>query len=532
MDLHRARRLAKVLVISQLRSGRSGSDPTSFLGRPSLILVIDAVLFAVPLFVGEAGVLSAGSGILPLATLVTAFLPFVPLIAVAAVLVAGVMFELTATAKFSGSDAVNWLPLTPREYVAASSGAIAYAYSPAIALFLGITLPFAAATGLLGAWLLATFLAMVSLLEGAFLVEMVRAATQRASSVSVGRRGHLTLALRAVLLIVVILAFQLAFNPVFLFGLLQRFSALGLVVAVVPFFWATEALRLWTAGQPMLGVGFALATVGFTALLLAGAAQLRVRYWMASATEIRLEAHEYAVGHPILRGLGLTPPESALVSKDLRGYVRRRELLPLLVVPVVLLVLVMIEGSALGGLGAIIWVAWVAGFFALLLAVTSVGQERRSLQSLFAYPISARSILRAKAFSVLIPSLIAAVGMAGIIGLLFRLTLPTVAAIVLLTAGGAVVLTLWGLVFAARFSDFQDRPRPQYLRPSAMLGATGSGMVLLFAIVVPGAIALQDPVGRGLVPAVVAASAALVAGSLALHWARTGFDRLFRELPF
>ena len=118
--------------------------------------------------------------------LLTTALPFIPLFAVATVLVAGVMFELTATAKFAGSDAVNWLPVTPGEYVLASSSAIAYTYSPALAFVLGPVAALSLDVGLGGSVALVAFLAIVGLFEGAFLVEMVRSATQRVSSSGAG----------------------------------------------------------------------------------------------------------------------------------------------------------------------------------------------------------------------------------------------------------------------------------------------------------------------------------------------------------
>jgi len=532
MDLHRVRRLGAVLVASQLRSGRSSSDPKSLLGRPSLIGLVDVGLFlgtfSLALFAIRSNPVPSGI----LTPFVGSILPFVPLIAVAAVLVAGVMFELTTTTKFSSSDSANWLPLTPQEYVAASACAVAYTYSPAIALFLGALLPLAITTSLVGAWALTFVLSIIALFEGAFVVEMVRSLTQRASGVSAGRRGQLTLVLRAALIVTVIVAFQLAFNPVLLYGVLQHSAVLNLVTALVPLLWGTQALTDWIAGAVGLGIGFAFAQLAFVALLLLLAARLRSRLWLVSAGEVRLSSLRYAAGHPVLRVLGLSSEEAALVSKDLRGYFRRRELLPMLVVPIVLIVLVLVEGGAIGGLGAIIWIGWVAGFFALLLALTSVGQERRSLQSICALPITSRTLLRAKLAAVLVPSLIAAVGTSAAIGLLFGFRPLEIVAIALLNAGAAVVLGFWGLVFAGRFSDFQDRPRPQYVRPAAMLAAMGSGMVLLFAIVLPGGLAILDPVPASLGLVLWTLGAGAIVGALGARWARRGFDRLLEELPF
>jgi hypothetical protein len=532
MDLHRVRRLTGTLVSSQLRSGRSGSNPRSFFGRTDIIALADVILFLFAWAAGEAVVRSVPLTVAQFSLLIDAAAPLLPLVAVAAVLVAGLMFELTTTAKFSGSDAANWLPITPTEYVAASSAAIAYTYSPAIALLLGALLPVAQAGGALPVFALAAVLSALALGEGAVLVEMVRATTQRASSVASGRRGSATFVLRAVLLIVLILVFNLAFNPIFLLGFLRQFSSFAILTAVIPVFWSTQALTEWVDGAPYLAGAFALAQVGFVAVLVYVAGWLRARFWVPAPTEVQLSAPSSRPGHPFLVALGLSRPEAAIVSKDLRGFVRRREMLPTLVVPVVLVVLLFVEGGAIGRLGSVLWVGWVAGFFALLLAITSLGQERRSLQSLYACPITARDILRAKATSVYLPSLLGAVAMSLVVGTLFRFSVLEYFGLVLVNAAGAAVLTLWGLVFAARFSDFQERPRPQYLRPGAMLGAMASGMVLLFAILIPASLALLSPSPSTAVLALEAASFAVVVGTLALFWARSGFERLFRELPF
>jgi hypothetical protein len=113
MDLHTVRRISGVLVASQIRSGRGTTDPRSLFARPSIFAIIDVGVFLV-LFALTSLAVPPASRLSALALpLLTTALPFIPLVSVATVLVAGVMFELTATAKFAGSDAVNWLPVTP-----------------------------------------------------------------------------------------------------------------------------------------------------------------------------------------------------------------------------------------------------------------------------------------------------------------------------------------------------------------------------------------------------------------------------------
>src|SRR5271157_181692 len=532
MELHRVRRLASTLVASQLRAGRSSSDPASFFGRPELIGLIDLALF-----LGAAGLVQGGVGAASLSrsqvtALTNGLLPFLPLIATAVVLVAGVMFELTTTAKFAASDAANWLPISPGEYLLASVSAIAYTYSPAIAAALGGVLPIVLMGGTLPVYLATAAFSIVALFEGAILVEMVRSATQRASSVTAGRRGHASLLARASVLILVILLLQLAFNPVFLLGIAQRLGTVALATAAVPFFWSTEALTQWVGGNVEAGAVFAIAQLAFVAALAYIAIDFRERSWAPTPIEVQLEAHRYATRNPVLALVGLSAAESALVVKDLKGLVRRREMLPTLVVPIVLVVLVLVEGTTFGGFVSVLWVGWVAGFFALLISGTSVGQERRALQSLFASPISAGSLVRAKAAFVLLPSVVVALTLGLVVGFYFGLPVGDVLGVLLLVVTASVVLTFWGLMFASRFSDFQERPRPQFLRPGGMLAATGSGMVLLFAILIPGTFALLSPSVASVPLALTCAALAVGVGGLAVLGTYSGFRRLLSELPF
>jgi hypothetical protein len=65
-----------------------------------------------------------------------------------------------------------------------------------------------------------------------------------------------------------------------------------------------------------------------------------------------------------------------------------------------------------------------------------------------------------------------------------------------------------------------------------MIAATISGIALLSAIVFPGTIAIADPSVGDLGFAVASAGIALAAGGMAYGLARSGFEALFREVPF
>ncbi len=532
MDLHRVRRLAGVLIASQLRSGRSTSDPESFFGTPGFLAVIDTAAFAGAALLAWLAVRVSGLPTAAWAQLVGPLLPFLPLVGLSVVLVAGTMFELTATVRFSGSDAAHWLPLDPSEYAMASATAIAFSYSPSIALALGGVLPVAFVSGTFVPYLVAAGLSVVALLQGGLVIEIVRAVGQRAGAVAASRGGRATLVVRAALLILVILAVQLAFNPVVLLAVVHDLASVLIVTAIVPFLWSTQTVFDVLRGDPWLALAFGAGQVAFLGVLVDLAGWARARYWVPAGSEADVGPVRFAAGHPWFSAAGLSAPESAVAAKDLKGFVRRREMMPTLVVPVVFVVLIFLEGGSLGALGVVLWLGWIVGFFGLILATTSVGQERRSLQLLLATPITPRGLHRAKVAAVLVPVLIASVLVGAAVGVYFGFDPVHALALVAISATAGVELTLWGLVFAARYSDFQDRPRPQFLRPSGMLAATASGTVLLFAFLVPAAFALAATGMTAIVAGLVATAIAVGFGVLSIVWSRSGFEALFRELPF
>ena len=540
MDLHRVHRVGWVLVASELRSGRSLSNPRSLIGRPWILLVVDAAVFAgifglVSLVARRLGAanLAASSGVIGVP-----LLALLPVLAVAVVLVAGVMFEFSTSSRFAVSDAVNWLPVTPTEYVLGSALAVSLIYSTAAAFLLGAALAIALSLGLLPTFGIAAAFALLGLFEGGLLIEMLRATLQRAGTALSGRTGKVTLVLRAVLFLLVILAFQVVFNPVILVGVLSTVTGVTTWAGLVPLFWSTEAVGLFAQGAWPLAALFAVGQLGFVVLLAYLATVLRVRFWSPSAAEVRLEAHEYGGRHPFLQGIGLASPEASIVSKDLVGLVRRREMLPTLVTPMVLAFLGFVQSGISGGGGEptltlALWVIWVPGFFALMLAITSFGQERRAVGSLFAFPLSARNLFRAKAApSLLLPALLAVV-LGGFVGVLAGIPPGALAGLGLLAALAIALASMVGLTVATRYSDFQERPRSQFVRPWAMVAGMLGGISLVFAVALPGVVWLLGPEPAS-GPALAAGLFAIGIGAVGiagfLRLARQGSDRFLEEL--
>ncbi len=535
MNLHRVRRLAWVLVASQIRASGRGAHPKKATNQPAVYGWAALVLAGVAFAVAAVSVRGTGGSGSVLPSVVKAALPFLPLVGVGTVLVAGLMFELTTTAKFASSDAANWLPLRPQEYVLASAIAVAYTYSAPLALVLGAIAGVAVDVGLGGAAAVAAALSVLGLLQGALWVEMVRAVGQRAGGGS-ARRGRISVLLRALAFVVLVVVLELAFNPVVLLDSLSALQAFGHLTELLPPFWGSYAVLVLLQGNAVAAGLFAAGTIGFSLLLLYSANLLRQHFWSVAAPEYHFGPYRYGDPHPALRALGLSIPERALVAKDLHGFGRRREMMPMLLLPVVLLIVIFLEGSIGGGgiegVGLMIYAGWAATFAGLLIATTSLGQERRSLWHLYAAPISAREIFRAKIVAALIPAGSVSAAVALFVGFLFRAGALDALGLGLAAAAASFAVSAWGLGFAARYSDYQERPRPQPMRPGAMLVAVVVGSAVALSILVPATLGLVDGGAVAAIGLVAAIAFTVAFGATGWLWARAGFVRLMREIPF
>jgi len=365
-------------------------------------------------------------------------------------------------------------------------------------------------------------------------VEILRASTQRISSVVSRRTGRATIGIRLALMVTLILVLELAFNPVLLYGALQGVANTNGLALAIPILWPSHTLLAFLDGDIVGAAVFGLASVALVVGLVFLAAEVRTRFWSPAAAELDLGAYRYAPSHPWLAAFGLTAGESSLVWKDLRGLVRRRELVGILVTPFVITIVAYVSertsGGVPGGFSGAVIAAWTAGLFPLLLAATCIGQERRAIQTLYALPLTAWGIFRAKAFSVLLPGLAFALVLWLLNGVVLGPSLRESIGLLVLLPTIVAVAAFLGLAFAARFSDFQERPRARFLSPSAMIATIFAGLGIIFAIGVPALVWLYSaspPIEALVFPAVTAALALAITFRLA--W--SGTERLMRAVP-
>ncbi|MGD0145998.1 MAG: hypothetical protein ABSB53_03985 [Nitrososphaerales archaeon] len=546
MNPKRIYKIASVLVKSQLRSGRSGSLGMRFFNKPRVILLIDAIVFAIAAssvygILGLVGVMSKEMTSL-LNTITLQALTSMPALIPPSIFIAAVLFELSVSSKFASSDVVNWLPVSQTDYVSASTLSVCYMYSFIVALGIGVTYPLAVRASLLPAWAVSATLSLVALFATGALVEIMRAALNRVTSAVYGKAGRSTVVIRVVVTVLVILAVELGFNPVILSSVVGTFSGVVSSAFLVPFFWSSIAVSYLVAGQPLLSAAFSALTVLFTLFVLFAAVRVRARYWSPLPVTIEVTESEYSPRAGFLQSLGLSAVEAAIIRKDLKGFTRRRELLPYIAIPVVFVALIVVQqftipGSNSGSGGATVYPFWlIGGIMTIIVATTSVGQEGKAILNIYAFPISPQVFLRAKLLVASLFGMVTILAMLVVSSVLVSASVTGFVASLLVSIAIVAECVFIGLGVATRFPDLQERPRPRFVQPGAMILAMLLGMLLALVTAFPLTLwpfmsSYLEGVGLSYGVAVgLGLAFGCVVCVIAYRWAKSGAAKLLNEL--
>ena len=546
MNLQRIYKITSTLVKSELRSGRSGAFGSRLFSNPIVVLVLDILVFGIGaglvyLILWAVGTLPSDMANL-LDTLTVQAIISLPSFIAPAVFIAAVLFELNVSSKFASSDVVNWLPVSQVDYVTASTLSVSYLYSFLPALALGITLPLAARLGLEADWAVAAILCLVALFAVGALVEIMRAALNRVTSVVYGRAGRGTVVIRLVVTAALILAVELGFNPIVLSQVIGTFTGAINAAQFIPFFWPSASVGYLLGGQNLLSASFFGLTMAFAVFALFAAVKVRGKYWSPTPVTIEVTAATYAPHVGFLQSVGMSAIGAAIVRKDLKGYTRRRELISYLALPVVFVALLAFQSVSTSGLGAgsngaSVYPYWLtAGIIAIIMAATSIGHEGKAIMNIYASPVGAMTLFRAKLVVALLFGLTTVVAMAVVSAALAGDTVLGFLASLGLSVVIILECTMIGMAVGVRYPDLQERPRPRFVRPAGMLIGLVVGMV---AAVATGWPLMLWPFLGGLLEAVgisfgLVVGVELVVGLtisyLMYRWAVTGMSRLMAEI--
>jgi len=490
LNLRTVYSLAVVLTRSQIRGTQRNKFLARVLGEPRIILPVDiALLFGL----GGLGYAllstSGGGGLLDLLRPIEPeLLAGIPSAIMFMAILFGVLYEISQPIQSMNTDLVNWLPVTPMEYVGGSTISESYIYSFVLCLFLGVVLGPALALGMASVWIAAAFMAVVALFAGAAVVEILDATTNRISSSFYKKSGRSGIVFRLIATVILLVFIQLLFSGYVVGYLLQSVMQAAISAWFIPVVWPTLAVLAAAKANLPTFFTYSAFSVVFAAALFGLAARFRARFWVPVPVSIKLSTGAYQPRQIRIPFIGAA--ESAMIQKDLRSLIRRREMARFLAIPFVLAISMGISLLPLGTQQtaeapsfvfiAILFLMPVAIFVGAL-SMTSIGQEGYAVWNLYAAPIRPSQLLRAKLLFAAILGVPFAIALLSI----FALLLNTVATYygILLPVSVLIVLEVsaLGVCFAALFPDFREMVRSRYVSVwGSLLGiATALGVSLL-----------------------------------------------------
>ena len=418
-------------------------------------------------------------------------LEVLPVILTAIVIVAGVLFELGQSSGLASSEAVNWLPVSPSEYILASSVSIAFTYSPLFFLCIGVVIPLAVNFGMLSAVPLFVSISFVAYLWGAVIVEVLRSVMNRISSSVYKKSGRTGVVLRVVLVIILLVAVQTAFNPYVLYLALSGIVSGISLVWFVPVVWPSVAVVSFLASDAFKAALFTLLSLVFTLLIFEGASRLRAKYWSPVPVSISVSTSTVYVpqGKSLL---WLDPVAFAIAAKELRSLARRREMTRFLAIPVVLVVaslLPVLESGANArtslSQSSLFILAETSIILPMMLASISIGQEGKSISNIYMLPISTRELINGKLFLSWVLSIVAVVSLALLVQFLAPVAALPFSAVLVAVLFNVLVEGYIGLGAGSRYPNFTIGPRARFITFTGFIIAFAIGLLVTVGVFAP-----------------------------------------------
>jgi hypothetical protein len=494
-------KFARLLLVSRLRSTKRSFVPKSILNKPILVMAVGTGLFIPALLAGIATVSFLRSEHILLQDsqgLIATILAGTPLFLTGFYFTMGLLWELNASAEVESTDAVNWLPISPAEYVAASSLSTGYTYSPVMMIALGFALPVAIFASRLLVFLLLVPAALIASLTGAVAVEILRSGLARASAAFTRVGGRIMIVMRILGIMLILVLTQLLFSGFLLARIIGSLVSGSSAASFVPVFWPTLSITS-AIGSDLLGSTlFFVLSVGFLLTLSWVALYLKARYWVIMPGSIHLSSAG-AISRPSrLALLGLNQLSMAMLRREIRSATRRKEVIRLVVIPIIIPVMIGFPlifsptpppsssgPSQLASAVLAVPFLFGVGLGAVVLAMTSIGQEGRTIWNLCALPVTAAILVRTK---MVFTALIATIGL--ILGLSVTSLFFGLSAFDLLLFFGLGIVTIIaeagiGLAVGSKFPDFSEGPRPRFVSIKGSIIGSALGLLGMFVLSLP-----------------------------------------------
>ena len=491
---------AKILMLSRLRSTRQSFLSNSITNRPILIALIGSIMFAAGVGFGTATVSflrGAGASPADIGQIVETIFGGIPIFLIGFFFTMGLLWELNASSESESADSINWLPISPSEYVFASTLSTSYTYSPLVLVTVGYSLPIGILTGNTSAFLVLVVASVVAAFIGSVTVEILRSLLARASTSFNKVGGRSMIILRILGVILILLFTQTLFSGFLIIRIINSVSSANATTVLVPLLWPTLSITSILRSNLLSSAYFLLLSLGFLAVLASAALALRSKFWVATLPSFHFSNTGTISRVSRLGRIGVSAISLALVRREIRSATRRKEVVRLMAIPIILPVMISFPAifspaptaSAASGLISPLFLAipllFGVGLGTLFLGMTSIGQEGKRLWNLSSLPIEAGTVVTSK---ILFTSLISTIGLVlGLALTVFFFQVSVLDALTFIAVGITLVLAeaSLGVAIGSRYPDFSDGPRPRFVTIIGSIIGAFLGVIVMLLMSLP-----------------------------------------------
>jgi hypothetical protein len=399
------------------------------------------------------------------------------------ILILSLVFTMFQQIQISGakqtSQVMYWLPITWQEHTLASilSNLLGLPLALVVGFASGIIV-FAAFNGLIVAALLTTLALFAAAFIGSSTTEIARVVQVRFIGAVYKSSGRAAVWVRLIGSLAFFLILYLVWFSLFTgdgsITFIQTLASIQTSLWFIPFVWPGIALYYLFSAEFLLGAVFVAASALFIAGLYYLAIVLNQRFGLYEPPAIKVQTSGiYAPKAGLLGKLGFSTVEAALIRKDIRSFTRRRELMSIFIVPIVFIIVPIFNSINTAGSGApgevnLVFEAMIFLFPAAIMAMTLgnmlIGEEGQAVWRIYASPISAKNLVKAKFAFLFLLSIIVLI-ITGVVGVVFFQPSPTMIVMAFLESVFLIfALGSIGLMFGFRGADFSGGRRARMIR--------------------------------------------------------------------
>jgi hypothetical protein len=363
---------------------------------PKIILIINLIIFALiflPLYLALSVIKLDLSS---LKSFLNELIVNVPFFIFIMFILVGILLIFEAGESIFNVETINWTPIKAYEYVLANVFSTMYIYSFPSFILLALIVPFLIKLQLYPFILIFIFALIAAKFMALLFVEIIKIFLEITFTKFKKFKGKFILNLRLVLVIIVSSLFIVFTNPSLIRKFLFDTKSMIELGWFLPFNWPSHSLKFYIEGNYFGTYLNILTTIFFCFSLLYAVSYLRNKYWVLEKPSIIIEK---SYGKGIFDKKINQNKIYVLVSKDLKAYVRKIELIRTYA-PIFGLIILSFIISSSYQISLII-----PTIIALIISTTAIGYEGKTIINLYYLPISYKEYYKSKLILILIFSL-------------------------------------------------------------------------------------------------------------------------------